>query len=187
MSGFNFKKNKKNKKKKSSVLFPAEYYKNAYAINYRKLFADGIRGLIFDIDNTVVGDNAPADERSRKFAHELHGIGFSVLFLSNNDEERVKSFSDRMAYSQYICNAAKPSKHGYIKAMKMMGTDRDSTVMIGDQIFTDIWGANRAGVRSILVGKLYRKERVHIYFKRVAEKVVKLMYWMSGGRRLEGG
>lgn len=168
-------------------LFPREYYRSAYDIDYKKLFARGIRGLIFDIDNTVVGDNAPADERSRKLAHILHSIGFEVLFLSNNGEERAKSFSDRMAYSTYICDAAKPSRSGYYHAMKKMGTDKSSTVMIGDQIFTDIWGANRAGVYSILVKKLYPKERLHIHFKRFLEIFVKLMFYLRGGRMIRGG
>ncbi len=169
---------------KTNNLFPKEYCKNAYAVNYRKLFALGVRGLIFDIDNTVVGDNCPADERSRHLAQELHVLGFEVLFLSNNGKERVKSFSDRMAYSRYICDAAKPSKEGYVRAMNMMGTDRSNTVMIGDQIFTDIWGANRAGVYSILVGKLYFKERKHIYLKRVLELFVKAAYFIGGGKRI---
>ena len=69
-------------------------------------------------------------------------------------------------------NAHKPSRKAYRKAMHLMGTNTASTISIGDQIFTDIWGANRAGIRTILVGQIAKKEEFQIVLKRYLEKIV---------------
>lgn len=70
----------------------------------------------------------------------------------------------------YVYNAHKPSIRNYLKAMEIMGTDRDSTVFIGDQLFTDVWGAKRAGIPNILVKPIHPKEEIQIVLKRYLEK-----------------
>ena len=78
--------------------------------------------------------------------------------------------------TDYIYNAHKPSTKNYVKAMEIMGTDRTNTVFIGDQLFTDVWGAKRAGIRNILVKPLHPKEEIQIVLKRYLEKVVLHFY-----------
>ena len=79
----------------------------------------------------------------------------------------------------YIYNAHKPSTKNYLRAMEIMGTDRSNTMFIGDQLFTDIWGAKRSGIRSILVKPIYPKEEIQIVLKRYLEKVVLHFYKKS--------
>ena len=153
------------------VFYPDEIRENAYSVDYEGLRAKGFRAIIYDIDNTLVEHNAPADDRSRDLVEKLKGLGFSVMVLSNNKEPRVKSFADALSIS-YIYKANKPSVKQYQAAMVMMGSDEKNTVCIGDQIFTDIWGAKRAGIPTILVGQLAKHEEIQIVLKRILEKIV---------------
>ena len=77
----------------AGFLFPTEYYDSTYSIDFQKYYDMGYRGLIFDIDNTLVPHNAMHDDRSRKLFKELREIGFKVCFVSNNKEPRVKKFN----------------------------------------------------------------------------------------------
>lgn len=148
---------------------------SAYEIEYRKLYGQGYRGIIFDIDNTLVPHGAPADERAKSLFRELKEIGFSVILLSNNKEPRVKMFNDAVQ-AQYIFKAGKPAAAGYEKALKVMGTQPDNTIFVGDQLFTDIWGAKKAGIRTYLVRPIDPREEIQIVLKRYLEKIVLHFY-----------
>ena len=89
----------------------------------KKLYKEGYRGLIFDIDNTLVPHGAPADERAIALFKGLREIGFSCCLLSNNKEPRVKMFNEKIGVS-YIFKAGKPGKKGYEQAMRKIGTDK---------------------------------------------------------------
>jgi uncharacterized protein len=158
-----------------SGFFPDEDYNSAYEIDYKKLYQDGYRGIIFDVDNTLVEHGAPAERRSIELFRALRAIGYKTILLSNNTEARVKIFKDRVG-GGYIFKANKPSVKNYKKAMDMMGTNKNNTLFVGDQIFTDIWGAKRAGIRSLLVKPIHPKEEIQIVFKRQLEKVVLFFY-----------
>ena len=142
-----------------------------YDIDFDGLYKKGIRGLIFDIDNTLVPHGADADERIEKLFGELKKMGFKTFLLSNNKLERVKRFNTNIR-SLYIYKAGKPNPANYIKAMRMMGTKKETTVFIGDQLFTDIWGAKKAGITSILLNPIDKKEEIQIVLKRYLEKIV---------------
>ena len=105
----------------------------------------------------------------------LEKIGFHTLLLSNNKEPRVKTFHDAVG-ADYIFKAGKPGVAGYRKAMEKMGTDASHTIFVGDQLFTDIWGANRVGIRTILVKPIHPKEEIQIVLKRYLEKIVLYFY-----------
>jgi len=79
----------------------------------------------------------------------------------------------------YIFNAHKPSTKNYQKAMELMGTDLSNTIFVGDQLFTDVWGAKRTGIRNILVKPIHPKEEIQIVFKRKLEKIVLYFYKKS--------
>lgn len=150
---------------------PTEYEHNAYDIHYEALYEQGFRGIIFDIDNTLVEHDAPANLRSVELIGRLHDIGFRTMVVSNNKVHRVKSFCD-VVRTPYLYKAAKPSTKGYLRAVREMGCERDQVICIGDQLFTDIWGANRAGIRSILVEPISKKEKLQIVLKRIPEKII---------------
>ena len=98
----------------------------------------------------------------------LKKIGFKICFLSNNKEERVRRFNEKIGEA-YIFKADKPSVKGYQAAMRRMGTKRKNTVFIGDQLFTDVWGAKRTGIRTILVAPIDPHEEIQIVLKRYLE------------------
>ncbi len=155
--------------------FPDDYVKSTYVIPFEKLYEEGIRGVIFDIDNTLVPHGAPADKRAEELFARLKRIGISSCLLSNNQEPRVKMFNKNIN-TNYIFNAHKPSVKNYEKAMKIMGTDKSSTLFVGDQLFTDVWGAKRTGIRNILVQPIHPKEEIQIVLKRYLEKIVLHFY-----------
>lgn len=155
--------------------FPDEIQSSSYAVPFREWYKKGYRGVIFDIDNTLVPHGADADERSIALFKELREMGFKTMLLSNNKEPRVKRFNERIG-SGYIYKAAKPSRANYLKAMEEMGTTRENTLFIGDQLFTDVWGAKRVGIYSILVKPINPREEIQIVLKRYLEKPVLYFY-----------
>ena len=116
----------------------------------------------------------PTGHRIELF-ERLRAIGFSTCILSNNKEPRVSPFADKVG-SPYIFKGGKPSRKGYERAMERMKTDRDTTFFVGDQLFTDVWGANRTGLYSILVKPINPKEEIQIVLKRYLEAVVLMFY-----------
>ena len=134
--------------------------------------------FLFDIDNTLVPHGAPADERACALFAHLKELGFQCCFLSNNQYERVSSFNASVG-ARFIENAHKPSTKNYRRAMEIMGTKEESTVFIGDQLFTDVWGAKRAGIPNILVKPIHPKEEIQIVIKRRLEAIVLHFYKKS--------
>ena len=158
-----------------SRFYPDDWVDSAYQIDYEKIYDRGYRGLIFDIDNTLVPHGAPADERAIALFARLKNLGFSCCLLSNNQMERVSSFNEPIQVF-FIENAHKPSAKNYRRAMEMMGTDERTTLFIGDQLFTDVYGAKRAGIRTVLVRPIHPKEEIQIVFKRYLERIVLFFY-----------
>lgn len=158
------------------IFYPDEYIDSTYLIDFEQKYREGYRGIIFDVDNTLVEHGFPADERAKALFERLHELGYQMILLSNNKEPRVKQFCDDVVGARYIFKAGKPKKAGYEKAMEMMHTERDNTLFVGDQIFTDVWGAKRTGIHSILVKPIHPKEEIQIVLKRYLEKIVLYFY-----------
>ena len=156
-------------------LYPNVYLDSTYDIDFEQYYQDGYRAIIFDIDNTLVPHGAPADQRAIALFKRLHALGYQTMMLSNNKEPRVKIFCDAVE-AEYIYKAGKPNPANYREAMKRMHTDEKNTLFVGDQIFTDVWGANKAGIYSILVKPIHPKEEIQIVLKRYLEKVVLFCY-----------
>ena len=117
-----------------------------------------------------------ARERAKKLFKRLDAIGMQYCFTSNNKEARVKAFCEAVGGKYYVYKANKPSIKGYETAMKLMGTDKKNTFFVGDQLFTDVYGANRTGIHSILVTPMNPKEEIQIVIKRYFEKIVLWQY-----------
>lgn len=165
-----------------SILFPSAEAPSAYLVDYSGEYASGIRGVLFDVDNTLVEHGAPATERAKELFERLRELGLKTCIISNNDEERVKPFASAVG-SEYVFKAGKPSARGYLEGMQRMGTDREHTLFVGDQIFTDICGANHAGLRSILVRPIGKKEEPQIVLKRYLEKPILFFYHLNQKRK----
>lgn len=155
--------------------YPKRLAESSYAIDYEKLYQEGYRGLLFDIDNTLVEHGADATPRALELFERLKKIGFQTCLISNNSEARVSRFNKKIG-TNYIYKANKPFKKNYIKAVKIMGTRIDTTVFVGDQLFTDVYGANKIGMMTYLVKPIHPKEEIQIVLKRRLERIVLYYY-----------
>lgn len=155
--------------------YPDHEIDSAYEINYEDLYQKGYRGIIYDIDNTLVPHGAPADERAVALFRRLREIGYRTILLSNNKEPRVRSFCDQVG-SLYIFKAGKPKTAGYRNAMERMETTPENTLFVGDQLFTDVWGAKKTGIVTYLVKPIHPKEEIQIVLKRKLERIVLFFY-----------
>lgn len=158
-----------------NMFFPDEIQASTYDINFENLYEQGVRGVLFDIDNTLVEHGADATDRAVALFHRLDEIGMKSCLISNNKEERVLRFNKEIG-TKYIYDAHKPSGKNYRRAMKLMETDLSNTIFVGDQLFTDVYGAKRIGMRNILVRPIDPKEEIQIVLKRYLEKIVLHFY-----------
>ena len=157
------------------MFYPDAYLDSTYSIDFERLYQKGYRGILFDIDNTLVPHGAPADDRAKALFERLRNIGFQCCLISNNQLPRVKPFADEVG-ALFLEDAHKPSRKGYQLAMQKMGTTTKNTLFVGDQLFTDVYGARRTGITSILVKPIHPKEEIQIVLKRYLEKIVLFFY-----------
>lgn len=152
--------------------FPNEYVDCINDIDFKKLKRKKINGLIFDIDNTLVPhDIAEPPHNILNLFKTLKEMDFKVCLLSNNNVKRVTIFNKDLNLHS-IPRAKKPLKSGITKAMALLGTTNTSTAIIGDQIFTDVWGGNRKGIYTILVKPLETRDEFTVHLKRGIERKV---------------
>lgn len=154
------------------IFFPTEFYNTIFDVEYSKLKDKGYKGLMFDIDNTLVPFDVvhPTQEIIDLFT-ELKNQGFKICLVSNNTETRVLRFNERLKVFA-VAKALKPMRRNLRKAMKLMDTQIENSVFIGDQLFTDVWGGNRLGLMTILVKPIAEKEEWITKIKRSTEKKV---------------
>ena len=154
-----------------SIFYPKVMVNSILDISFDKLLKNNIKGLILDIDNTLVGHGIKeADERVVRWVEDVKNAGIKVCIVSNNTEDRVIKFNERLNVMA-VHRAAKPRKSAFLKAAKMMGFALEETGVVGDQIFTDIWGGNRLNMFTILVKPIGKDEPYYIKLKRILEKV----------------
>ena len=157
--------------------YPYEYARSVFAIDYKRLYEQGYRGLIFDLDNTLVHHGEPSTERVDKLFAYLNRLGFKTILLTNNDEERVGRFITNID-TDYICDADKPEPKAYLAALERLGLPKEKAVSLGDQMFIDVIGANRVGIPSILVHYIKAPGEVWLGFKRYIEMAVLVTYFL---------
>ena len=156
-------------------LLPSGTAPDVFSIDYQRLFDLGYRGLLFDIDNTLVHHGDDSTPEIDALFRKIRKTGFQVLLLSDNSEERVLRFLKNID-ALYISDAGKPSPENYEKACRMMQIRKDQALMIGDQLFTDVRGANRAGIASIHVHYIRKPGELWPGWHRLAESVILSFY-----------
>lgn len=155
--------------------YPKRLAPSSYDIDYEKLYREGYRGILFDIDNTLVEHGANATPRAIELFARLKAIGFQTCLISNNSKQRVARFNEKIG-ANFIYNANKPFTKNYRKACQIMGTKVKNTVFVGDQLFTDVYGANCIGMMTYLVKPIHPKEEIQIVLKRKLERIVLYYY-----------
>lgn len=165
--------------------FPDESVSSTYDIDFQSLYEEGYRGILFDIDNTLVEHGKGASDQALDLFRRLEQMGFQCCLISNNKKQRVSSFNEKIG-AHMIFNAHKPRRKGYREAMEMMGTNKENTLFVGDQLFTDIWGAKRIGIRNILVKPINKNEEIQIVLKRYLEKIILKEYRQKKKDRKNG-
>ncbi len=135
-----------------SSLCPDEIYSSIYAIDYERLWSTGYRALIFDIDNTLGEWGCRVlPEEAHALVRALAARGFAVGFLSNDGGKDRPQLKEQLNRWPVLWRAGKPRTRHYKNMLELLKTHERETVMIGDQLFTDMWGAKRAGLYAILV------------------------------------
>lgn len=155
---------------------PTYFEDSVYEIDFKKYYDKGYRFIIFDIDNTLVEDEEPIDKKCIEKLLELDNMGFSLSILSNNEEKRVKEFVEKTNIKDYVCLAKKPRRDGYEKLIHKMGARKEEVLYIGDQLFTDILGANNTQIDVILVEQISYDKHFYIRIKRFFERIIKKLY-----------
>lgn len=144
----------------------------------------GIRAVLLDLDNTLVGwQRSDLTEPVIRWIDELKSAGFRLYMVSNTRSgRRIQALSERLGIP-FTMRAWKPRAYGFQEALAAMGVEPTEAVMIGDQMFTDVLGANRLGMYTVMVPPLARREFIGTKISRMVEWA--LLCWFRATRRLE--
>jgi len=161
------------------MLAPDYYYDSVFQIPFDDLWKKNFRGLIFDIDNTLTRyDEKQPSAKIVALLSKLERMGFRVCLCTNNTNKRLRNFSENLSYPG-IANAIKPLTRGIRYAMKTMGTTPAHTIIIGDQLLSDIWAGKNAKITTILVKPLSDKDFILVKLKRILERFILKKYFAS--------
>lgn len=140
-------------------IIPDDYVSSIFDIDYNKLYSNGKRLILTDLDNTLISYKVtePTDELY-KWKSELEGMGFEIIIVSNSGKKRVKHFANMLGI-KYVNLSTKPLKRGFKKALKIASTKykKEEVVVLGDQLLTDVYGAKRMKLSMVLVKAIDNK------------------------------
>ena len=157
-------------------LYPKIYLNNVKEITYELLQENNIKGLILDVDNTLIDYYKNMPEGVEQWCKDLQKRNIKFCIASNsNKREKVKGVSAKLGIP-YVFFAKKPLKMGLNKAKNIMGLKSEEVAVVGDQIFTDVLGANRCKMFSILVEPIKEKDILITIIKRPIENFIKSKY-----------
>nr|WP_285889662.1 YqeG family HAD IIIA-type phosphatase [Neobacillus niacini] len=154
---------------------PDEHVKSILDIHPEDLKKRGVKGIITDLDNTLVEwDRPSATPELVKWFEQIKKNNILVTIVSNNNELRVKEFSDPLQIP-FIFRARKPMVRAFNKALSQMGIKKEEAVVIGDQLLTDVLGGNRSGFHTILVVPVAQTDGFFTKFNRFTER--RILNW----------
>lgn len=152
-----------------SRLMPDFWFDTFDMVTADFLSSQGIGYLLVDIDNTLAPyEEATPNERVKTWVENMRNAGVTVILVSNNHGERVELFNRELGLLAFH-DCHKPSKRRLLKIAELGGVELSQTAALGDQIFTDVWGARMIGVRAILVPPIRDKKTLFFRFKRALE------------------
>lgn len=157
------------------IFLPNQHVKDIFHITPEELKEKGIKGIITDLDNTLVEWDRPnATPKLIKWFEKMQKENIRITIVSNNNRERVQAFSDPLNIP-FIFQARKPLARAFHRAAAQMGLKKEETVVIGDQLLTDVLGGNRGGFHTILVVPVASTDGFWTRFNRMIER--RILNW----------
>ena len=154
------------------ILFPDMYYKNVQSIDLNDLKKYNVKGIAIDVDNTLIDYKQVVSDEVIDWVKKIKNAGYKICILSNsNNKIKVKKVADVLELD-YIMVAKKPFKTGFKKVLKHLDLPNENIAVIGDQVFTDVLGANRMDMISIYVEPINKKEYWYTKWKRPIEAFI---------------
>ncbi len=151
---------------------PDIYAKSIFDIDYKSLKKRGIKCIIFDLDNTLAPIHMPVPDKDLKdLISDLELMNFKIIIMSNSNKNRVEPFKEKLNVDS-SCNSRKPLKKKYIKIASVYGFKANEIACVGDQLLTDIFGANRMGFLSILVHPISTNDFIWTKINRAVERKI---------------
>ena len=154
------------------LLYPDYYYENVQSIPFDILLKNGIKGIILDVDNTLIDYSIMMPIEIKEWVQSAKQAGFKICILSNSNKEEKVSFVAHELMLDYFMGAKKPLKRGFKKVLHYMNFRPEECVAIGDQIFTDVLGANLMHMSSIYVKPINSTEYWYTKWKRPIETLI---------------
>jgi HAD superfamily phosphatase (TIGR01668 family) len=159
---------------------PNQHVKNVFLIKPEDLKEKGIKAIITDLDNTLVEWDRPnATPKLIEWFADMKKHNIKVTIVSNNNERRVKAFAEPLGIS-YIYEARKPLTKAFKRAIQLMNVSKEETVVIGDQLLTDVLGGNRSGFYTILVIPVAQSDGFVTRFNRQIERRIMSSFKKKG-------
>lgn len=160
------------------IYYPKSYFNNILEINEQFLAKNNIKAILLDIDNTLLDTKNNVVEGLEEWVKNLKKQNIKFCILSNTNSKKKAEKIATMLEIPYIYFAKKPLKSGFNKAKKILQiTDGSKIAVIGDQVLTDILGANRCNMYSILVAPLSKEDIFITKFNRLIEKQLLKKYF----------
>jgi len=161
------------------ILRPKVYVDSICNIDLKKLIkTKKIKGIIVDLDNTLIAwGQKEVSQKNIDWVNEAKKLGLKICIVSNTNSKRVAEFAkifDVPYHSKYF----KPFSIAFNNGLKILDTKKSETVVIGDQIFTDIWGGNRLKLLTILVTPIVKKNFIGTFLHRNLEKII-ISFWLK--------
>ena len=154
------------------LLYPDLYLESIYHLNFKKLNEKGIKGIITDLDNTLVAwKDKELTKHLETWFQDVNSRGIKLCIVSNNKNTRVHHFAKKVGLPA-ISNANKPRRKAFKKALETLDLPPEEVAVIGDQIFTDVLGGNRMGMFTILVVPIDEKEFICTKILRMMERFI---------------
>ncbi|MCX8075329.1 MAG: YqeG family HAD IIIA-type phosphatase [Clostridia bacterium] len=165
--------------------FPTYIFESVQTIPYETLEKEGIKAIIFDMDNTLVDYKYEYVDEIKVWLAEMNKKGIKFCILSNTPRKSKAKLIAEDLGMKYIVNASKPWSKGFKKAIDILRINKDHVAIVGDQIFTDIWGGNRFGIKTILVKPVNKREIIVTRVRRPLERYVLRKYYENSENGLK--
>ncbi len=162
-------------------LYPTYIYNKVEDIPYSLIEENNIRLIILDMDNTLIDNKHIYTKSLKKWSKEMKKKGITLYILSNSPFGKVVQKVAKDLGMKYLYNANKPFLKGYIKIQELTNMKKENIIMVGDQLFTDVWGGNRFGIKTILVKPIKKQETFLSSVKRPLERVILKHYQKKRG------